>query len=89
VRHRASVLRQFSIASRQGLDAMVLWQFARGDFPRLRPKIAGETRENSIDRDSQLSTRRELERLDILLIAATALLITFGVCTGIKASEIE
>jgi hypothetical protein len=65
---------------------MVLRQFA---FPRLRPKIAGETRENSIDRDSQVSTRRELERLDILFIAATALLITFGVWTGIKASEIE
>jgi hypothetical protein len=58
---------------------MVLWQFARGDFPRLRPKITGETRENSIDRDSQVSTRRELERLDILFIVATALLKTFGI----------
>jgi hypothetical protein len=26
-----AVLRQFSIASRQGLDVLVLWQFARGE----------------------------------------------------------
>src|SRR5205823_4912252 len=45
VRHRASVLRQFSIASRQGLEPWSCGNSRAATFPRLRPKIAGETRE--------------------------------------------
>ena len=60
VRQRASVLRQFSIASRQGLDAMVLWQFARGDLSAAPSENYGRNTRNSIDRavvavESQLS----------------------------------
>ena len=58
---------------------MVLWQFARGDLSAASSEIVGGTHENSIDRDGRVSTQRELGRLDILLIIATALLITFGI----------
>ena len=85
-----SFLRQFSIASHQGLDALVLWEFARGGFSAASSENCGRNTQNSIDRDGRVSTRRERGRLHILLSVATALLITSEVgWTGIKASEIE
>jgi hypothetical protein len=58
---------------------MVLWQFARGDLSAASSENCGRNTRNSIDRDGRVSTRRELGRLDILFIVATALLITSGV----------